>query len=98
MNSQRVLFVEIESISPDNKQKMLKRIDGLASKGKVSRKSGNTQAEAQVSIANLPNEDIQYLTTYASPYMKPTTKKLIRVYAGYSQTGYGQIFSGDIIT
>lgn len=96
MYNQRVLFVEVESINPSNKQKMLKRIDGLAIKGKVSRKGGSTQAEAQISIANLPNEDIEYLTTFTSPYMRPKTKKLIRVYAGYSQTGYGQIFSGDI--
>ncbi len=96
MQNERVLFVEIESINPESKQKMLKRIEGLAIKGKASRKGGSTQAEAQISIANLPKEDIEYLTTFASPYMKPKTKKLIRVYAGYSQTGWGQIFSGDI--
>lgn len=96
MYNQRVLFVEVESINPENKQKMLKRIEGLAIKGKVSRKGGSTQAEAQISIANLPNEDIEYLTTFSSPYLKPKTKKLIRVYAGYSKTGWGQIFSGDI--
>ena len=96
MDNKRVLFVEIETINPENKKRMLKRIDGLAIKGKVSRKGGSTQAEAQVSIANLPQEDIEFLTTYSSPYMKPTTKKLIRVFAGYSKTGWGQIFSGDI--
>lgn len=96
MNNKRVLFVEVESINPANKKKMLKRIDGLAIKGKVSRKGGSTQAEAQISIANLPQEDIEYLTTFVSPYMRPKTKKLIRVFAGYEKTGWGQIFSGDI--
>lgn len=96
MDNNRVLFVEIETINPNNQKKMLKRIEGLAIKGKVSRKGGSTQAEAQVSIANLPQEDIEFLTTYSSPYMKPKTKKLIRIYAGYSKTGWGQIFAGDI--
>ena len=96
MDNKRVLFVEIETINQNNNKRMLKRVDGLAIKGKVSRKGGSTRSEAQVSIANLPQEDVEFLTTYSSPYMKPTTKKLIRIYAGYSQTGYGQIFSGDI--
>lgn len=96
MDNERVLYVEVESINPKNNKKMLKRINGLAIKGKVSRKGGSTQAEANISIANLPIEDVQFLTTYTSPYMKPKTKKLIRIFAGYSKTGYGQIFSGDI--
>lgn len=96
MDNKRVLFVEVETINPENKKRMLKRVEGLAIKGKVSRKGGSTQAEAQVSISNLPQEDIQFLTTYSSPYMKPKTKKLIRIYAGYEKTGWGQIFSGDI--
>ena len=96
MDNKRVLFVEIETINPENKKRMLKQIEGLAIKGKVSRKGGSTQAEAQISIANLPQEDIEFLTTYTSPYMKPKTKKLIRIYAGSTQTGWGQIFSGDI--
>lgn len=95
MRNNRVCFVEVET--NDNGKKQLKRLDGLAIKGQVSRKMGSTEAEANVSIANLAQSDIEYLTTFMSPYVKPQTKKLIRIFAGYSLTGWGKIFEGDII-
>lgn len=94
MQNKRVCFVEVET--NDNGKKQLKRLDGLAIKGRVSRKMSSTESEATVSIANLAKSDIEYLTTFTSPYVKPQTKKLIRIYAGYTQTGWGKIFEGDI--
>lgn len=96
MENNRVCFVEIETF--DNGKKELKRLDGLAIKGRVSRQAGSTTATAKVSIANLTQSDLTYLTTYTSPYVKPKTKKMINIYAGYKNTGWGRIFSGDIIT
>lgn len=96
MNNKRVCFVEVECISPSG-TKQLKRLDGLAIKGTVSRKAGTVQAEASVSIANLAKPTIEYLTTYTTPYFNPKTKKKINIYAGYENTGWGQIFTGDII-
>lgn len=95
MNNKRVCFIEIEAL--DNGKKQLKRLDGLAIKGTVSRKAGSVQAEASVSIANLSKSDIEYISTYTSPYFKPRTQKKLNIYAGYSQTGWGRIFTGDII-
>ena len=94
MQNKRVCFVEIET--NDNGQKQLKRLDGLAIKGRVNRKMGSSESEATVSIANLAKSDIEYLTTVTSPYVKTQTKKMINIYAGYSQTGGGRIFTGDI--
>lgn len=96
MQNNRVCFVEIETI--ENGKKELKRLDVLAIKGKVSRQAGNATATAKISIANLTQSDLTYLTTYTSPYVKPKTTKIINVYAGYQNTGWGKIFSGDIIT
>lgn len=96
MKNKRVCFVEVECISPSG-NKQLKRLDGLAIKGTVSRKAGTVQAEASVSVANLTKPTLEYLTTYTTPYFNPKTKKRINIYAGYEDTGWGQIFSGDII-
>lgn len=94
MLNKRVCFVEVET--NDNGKKQLKRLDGLAIKGRVSRKMSSTESEATVSIANLAQSDIEYLTTFTSPYVKPQVKKTINIYAGYSQTGWGRIFTGEI--
>ena len=94
MENQRVCYVEIET--DDNGEKQMKSLEGLAIKGKVSRKAGTIAAEANVSIANLTHSDIEYLSAYTSPYMKPKVKKLINIYAGYTQSGWGRIFQGDI--
>lgn len=76
--------------------RQLKRLDGLAIRGRVSRKMGSTQSDADVSIANLTQSDIEYLTTFTGPYVKPKVQKKINIYAGYENTGWGRIFSGDI--
>lgn len=95
MENRRVCFIEIETV--DNGQRQLKRLDGVALKGRVSRKAGSTQADARLSVANLTQQDVDFLTTYTSPYVRPKVKKLINIYAGYQNTGWGRIFSGDII-
>lgn len=94
MENERVCYVEIET--NDNGTKEMKSLEGLAIKGTVSRKAGTIAAEAKVSIANLTQSDIEYLATYTTPYMKPKVKKLINIYAGYTQSGWGRIFQGDI--
>lgn len=94
MQNERVLYIEIETI--DNGKKQLKRLDGLSIRAKVSRKRGSLLSEGNISIANLKSSDIEYLTTYTSPYINPSKRKKLNIYAGYSQTGYGRIFTGDI--
>lgn len=94
MRNKRVCFVEVET--NDNGIKQLKRLDGLAIKGTVSRKMGTAAAEASIQIANLNQQTIQYLTTYTTPYHRPNVLKKINIYAGYEDTGWGRIFSGDI--
>ncbi len=95
MQNKRVCFVEVECIDK-NGIKQMKKLDGLAVKGTVSRKAGTVQAEANLQIANLNNSTVEYLSTYTTPYFNPQTKKKINIYAGYEQTGWGRIFSGDI--
>lgn len=95
MQNKRVCFVEVECID-DKGTKKLKRLNGLALKGTAKRQAGNTKSEATLQIANLDKRTVEYLTTYTTPYFNPKTKKKINIYAGYEQTGWGRIFSGDI--
>ena len=95
MRNKRVCFVELE-IKDQNETKKMKRLDGLTIRGTVSRKAGQTQAEAKVQVFNLTKSTIEYLTTFSSPYFKPQAKKKINIYAGYEESGWGRIFSGDI--
>lgn len=94
MKNNRVCFLEIETNERGKRE--LKRLDGLAFRAKVSRKRGQVLSEANISIANLSRSDVEYLTTYMSPYINPGIRKKINVYAGYDTTGYGRIFTGDI--
>lgn len=94
MKNNRVCFIEIETNERGKRE--MKRLDGLAFRAKVSRKRGAILSEANISIANLKRSDIEYLTTYMSPYINPSVRKSINVYAGYDTTGYGRIFTGDI--
>lgn len=94
MKNNRVCFIEIETNERGRRE--LKRLDGLAFRAKVSRKRGAVLSEANISIANLKRSDVEYLTTYMSPYINPSIRKTINIYAGYDTTGYGRIFTGDI--
>lgn len=86
----RICYVEISSPSGE------KTIKNIAIKGNVTRKMGSVTAEAKISLANLNKEDIEYLSTYMSPYVYHSKNKTIKIYAGYEESGYGIIFDGDI--
>lgn len=94
MLNKRVCFIEVET--NDNGRRELKRLDGLAIKGRVSRKMGSILSEAKLSVANLKQSQLEYLTTYTSPYINPSVRKKINIYAGYENSGWGRIFTGDI--
>jgi len=94
MLDKRVCFIEVET--NDNGRRELKRLDGLAIKGRVSRKMGSVLSDARISVANLKRSQVEYLTTYTSPYVNPSVRKKINIYAGYEKAGWGRIFTGDI--
>ncbi len=91
MDNQRVCYIEVQTGST-----VMKRLNGLAIKGRVSRKMGSLFSQARISVANLSADDVEFLTTYTSPYINVNTLKKINIYAGYENTGYGRIFTGDI--
>lgn len=86
----RICYVQIQTPDGD------KEIHNIAIKGRVTRKMSETGSECDVAIANLKREDVEYLTTYTSPYVDQSKKKRINIFAGYESTGVGMIFSGDI--
>lgn len=86
----RICYVQIQTPSGD------KEIRNISIKGRITRKMSETGSTAKISIANLSREDVEYLTTYTSPYVDQSKKKRINVFAGYESTGVGMIFSGDI--
>lgn len=86
----RICYVQIQTPDGD------KEIHDIAIKGNITRKMSETGSECKVSIANLAREDVEYLTTYTSPYVDQSKKKKINIFAGYESTGVGMIFSGDI--
>lgn len=86
----RICYVQIQTPSGD------KEIHNISIKGRVIRKMSETGSSADISIANLAREDVEYLTTYTSPYVDQSKKKHINIFAGYESTGVGMIFSGDI--
>lgn len=86
----RICYVQIQTPDGD------KEIHNLSIKGKITRKMSETGSEGEVSIANLAREDVEYLTTYTSPYVDQSKKKKINVFAGYESTGVSMIFAGDI--
>lgn len=86
----RICYVQIQTPDGD------KEIHNISIKGRITRKMSETGSECEVSIANLSRQDVEYLTTYTSPYVDQSKKKKINVFAGYESTGVGMIFSGDI--
>lgn len=86
----RICYVQIQTPSGD------KEIHNISMHGRITRKMSETGSTAKISIANLSREDVEYLTTYTSPYVDQSKKKRINVFAGYESTGVGMIFSGDI--
>lgn len=86
----RICYVQIQTPSGD------KEIRNISMRGRITRKMSETGSTAKISIANLSREDVEYLTTYTSPYVDQSKKKRINIFAGYESTGVGMIFSGDI--
>ncbi len=86
----RICYVQIQTPSGD------KEIRNISMRGRITRKMSETGSDAKISIANLSKEDVEYLTTYTSPYVDQSKKKRINIFAGYESTGVGMIFSGDI--
>lgn len=86
----RICYVQIQTPDGD------KEIHNISMKGRITRKMSETGSEGEISIANLSREDVEYLTTYTSPYVDQSKKKRINIFAGYESTGVGMIFSGDI--
>lgn len=86
----RICYVQIQTPSGD------KEIRNISMRGRITRKMSETGSDAKISIANLAREDVEYLTTYTSPYVDQSKKKHINIFAGYESTGVGMIFSGDI--
>ena len=86
----RICYVQIQTPSGD------KEIHNISIKGRITCKMSESGSTAKISIANLAREDIEYLTTYTSPYIDQSKRKRINIFAGYESTGVGQIFSGDI--
>lgn len=86
----RICYVQIQTPSGD------KEIRNISIKGRITRKKSETGSTAKIAIANLSREDVEYLTTYTSPYIDQSKKKRINIFAGYESTGVGMIFSGDI--
>ena len=87
----RVCYIELET------KKYTKKIENIDFNFNIKKSLGSFQNEATIGIYNLSKEDVNYLNSF-NPFNREyvNTKKLIRVYAGYRETGYGLIFQGDI--
>ena len=68
MQNRRVCFIEVET--EDNGKKELKRLEGLAIRGTVNRKAGSMQSDAKLSVANLTQSDVEFLTTFTKSKRK----------------------------
>lgn len=88
----RVCYVEFITASGQ-----LKRLEGIDIDFNVSKYLGVVMNEANITIYNLPREDIEYLTTFTSQWIAYQKRKRIRVFAGYKDTAVSLIFDGDII-
>lgn len=88
----RIVIVEFSTADGQ-----LKRLEGIECKFNVQKLMCAIMNKAQISIANLAKDDINYLTTYTSQFIAVGQHKTIKIYAGYEKTGVSQIFAGDIV-
>lgn len=88
----RVAYIEIITASGN-----MKRLDGLNVRFNVNKRLGAVMNDASISIANLTRDDVEYLTTFTSPWYAIAQHKRIRLFAGYEDTNTGLLFDGDII-
>lgn len=75
----------------------IKRLEGIDVRFNVKKYMGQVMNEANIEIWNLPQEDIEYLTTFTSQWIAINQRKRIRISAGYKDTNIGLLFDGDIV-
>ena len=92
----RRAYVDFAIKTPTEQGQNAKRIDGLNIRFNVQKFRGQLQGLARISICNLEKSDLEYLTTYMSPWVEVQKQKRIQLFAGY-EGKTGLIFSGDII-
>lgn len=92
----RRAYVDFEIATHTEDGQNAKRIEGLNLRFSVQKFRGQVQGKARISICNLPKEDIEYLTTYMSPWIEIQKQKKIQLFAGY-EDNFGMLFSGDIL-
>lgn len=94
MNDLPQRIVQIAFTLKDGKTKVL---NGLNVQFSIQKQCYAFGGQGQISIANLTLDDINYLTTFSSPYLSPTQRKQISLSAGY-EGNVQEIYVGDIVT
>ncbi len=92
----RRAYVDFEIKTPTQDGQNAKRVEGLNIRFNVQKFRGQLQGRARISICNLEKADLEYLTTFMSPWIEITKQKKIQLFAGY-EGKTGLIFSGDIL-
>ena len=92
----RRAWVDFQIEKPDENGNNAKRIDGLNVRFNISKTRGQVQGRARISICNLGRRDLEYLTTYMSPWVELQKRKKIQLFAGY-EGNTALLFSGDIL-
>ena len=92
----RRAYVDFQIKTPQKDGENAKRLEGLNVRFSVSKFRGQIQGKARISICNLAAEDIEYLTTYMSPWVEIQKRKKIQLFAGY-EGKVGLLFTGDIL-
>lgn len=92
----RRAWVDFQIQTPDENGSNAKRVDGLNVRFNISKTRGQVQGRARISICNLGRRDMEYLTTYMSPWVELQKRKKIQLFAGY-EGNTTLLFSGDIL-
>lgn len=74
----------------------LKRFENISCKFRIEKYMGAVMNKANIDIANLAREDVEYLTTYTSYALAVQQRKRIRISAGYEGQDVALLFDGDI--
>lgn len=98
----RVIIPEFRIENPngiqteDGRVANAKRLEGVSVRFRVEKFMNAVMNKAQISLANLAREDVEYLTTFTSWALAVEKRKRIRLFAGYEGVNVGLIFDGDI--
>ena len=92
----RRAYVDFQISTPTQDGQNAKRVEGLNVRFSVQKFRGQLQGKARISICNFSSADIEYLTTYMSPWVEIQKRKKIQLWAGYEDK-LGLLFSGDIL-